>query len=454
MSETEPRVSPELRRSLLVTCAAVAATQMTWSVVVPALPAFAQSFDVSATEIGLVVSVFGLGRLVINIPAGALAERVDRVRLLRASMVVVVVASFLSGLAPNYEVLLALRLVTGLGGGVAITTGIALITHLAPSGRRGRTISYLQAFQLFGGSAGPAIGGIAAAAWGLGAPFLVSGVAATMVLVASLWMLQVEGPAEARVDVEAETGARTEAGTEAGELERRRGSSWGLLAGTDYLAVCLVGFAIFFMRFGGMHSLVPLIAYHLAGMSVRDLGLVLGAITIGNLGAVLFAGRLSDALGRKPVIVTGLLGSAAGTALYLLVDGPAGFVAATVVMGLSNGIGGPLPMAYLADVVPEEVRGRAIGIYRTFGDGAGVIGPLCMGLLLDVSGYPAAITALALLTAIPGVLFWAAARETVGRKQGHPTWVRGGWPAVALLGALLAVGAAVVAAVAVGGHGI
>jgi MFS family permease len=65
------------REQLFITCGLVAATQMTWGTVVPVLPVYAASFGASAGALGVVIAVFGIGRLLVNVPAGLLAERVD-----------------------------------------------------------------------------------------------------------------------------------------------------------------------------------------------------------------------------------------------------------------------------------------------------------------------------------------------------------------------------------------
>src|SRR5687768_4586035 len=70
-----------------------------WNMVTPVLPKFAQTFDVGAAEVGLIISSFVIGRLVVNIPAGVAAEYLGRKRLLLFGTLIVVLFSTLSGLA-------------------------------------------------------------------------------------------------------------------------------------------------------------------------------------------------------------------------------------------------------------------------------------------------------------------------------------------------------------------
>ena len=132
--------------ALVLVNLAIAATQMAWAIVIPVLPAYAETFGASATDLGLVVAMFGVGRLVVNIPAGMLSERVDRRKLLMAAVLGVVVFQAATAFAPTFGVLLAMRFCTGLAGGVAITSGMALVADLTSTSSRGRAMSLLQGF--------------------------------------------------------------------------------------------------------------------------------------------------------------------------------------------------------------------------------------------------------------------------------------------------------------------
>jgi DHA1 family multidrug resistance protein-like MFS transporter len=386
---------------LLVVCLAVAATQMAWAVVVPVLPAYAEDFGAGATELGLIVAMFGIGRLVVNVPAGLLSQRVDPRKLLVAAVVGVVALQVATGFAPNITVLLGCRFVLGLAGGTAITCGMILVSELTTTENRGRAMSMLQGIQLIGGSFGPALGGVAATFWGNRAPFLVCGLMALLVVVfGSRTLLRAPLP---RPEVPTRRSRR--AAAEPSPVRK-------LLRDRSFLAVCVVAFSVFLHRFGGMQSLIPIIAYSVVGLSVAQFGVLLGAVTLSNLLTVSLAGSLSDRFGRKRVIVPGLLVIGAALPMYAVTSDPIWFVAVTVVTGLASGISGPAPAAYVADVSPEGGRGPAVGIYRTAGDLAAVVGPVALGWLVDLGDHRLAVFALAAVVLFAGALFGFAARET------------------------------------------
>jgi MFS family permease len=382
---------------LVVVSACVASVQMSWSLVVPVLPIYAKTFGLGAAQLGLVVGIFGIGRVLVNIPAGLLADRVDRRWLMLCAVLGVVVAQILTGLVASYWTLLGVRLAAGLAGGVAITSSMSLLADLTTTQNRGRDMATLQAFQLIGGSLGPVVGGFLVAPFGPRIPFFVSGVAAVVVAVWARRVLSGVVPPP-----------RSGVGTDYARVR------WFT---RDVGGVCLLGFSVFFHRFGGMQALVPLIAYGVIGIGVANLGLVLGGITACNMLVVRFAGGLSDRIGRKRVIIPAMAVVSSGCAALALADSVPAFIAATLVTGMAAGFSGPTPAAYLADVANPSARGTAVGVYRTFGDVATIIGPVLLGAVAQCWGDGAAALVLASIVAATTAAFGVLSRETTGPRR-------------------------------------
>ena len=93
------------------------------------------------------------------------------------------------------------------------------------------------------------------------------------------------------------------------------------------------------------------------------------------------------------------------------------FLLGSLVLALGQGIDGPAPAAYAVDIAPEEVRGLAMGLFRTSGDFGFVIGPPLLGLLADRSSLGWALAANALLVGLATLVFAVLARETAGRGR-------------------------------------
>jgi len=384
---------------VLVITGVTAATQMVWGVLVPILPAFATSMGIDPGRIGLLIAGFGIGRVLANIPAGFLGRRINRSRLFLGGALGVVLFSALCGLVEDFEWLLALRVLTGIAGGVTMTSGQSLLVDVVDPRSRARAMSLLQGLQLAGGSLGPALGGFVATYYGLRAPFFVSG---AVCLAFVCWVLIRRSLRTSLSSVHYRA--------QAVEDSQPR-------ATRSFTAACVVGFAVFFSRFGIQQTLLPLIAYQAIGLSVSELGLVFSGVALLNIVCVVFLGGLSDRVGRKRVIVTSVLAVAASASAFALPLNTLGFVAVVAAFGLATSIGGPVPAAYVADVVRGQRRGPAIGVYRTCGDLAGILGPILIGFAISCHGFLAAIILSVAVNLVAALIFAAAARETVPRGQ-------------------------------------
>ena len=86
-----------------------------FGILIPAIPVFARSFDVSALEASAVVSVFALVRFISSPVAGVLVNRAGERAVLASGLLIVAVSSVAAGLSQNFGELLVLRGIGGLG---------------------------------------------------------------------------------------------------------------------------------------------------------------------------------------------------------------------------------------------------------------------------------------------------------------------------------------------------
>ncbi len=100
------------------------------------------------------------------------------------------------------------------------------------------------------------------------------------------------------------------------------------------------------------------------------------------------AGHWSDRVGRKPLIVTGMLVQAAALALLAASDGAVGTAAGSAVaLGLGTALVYPTLIAAISDAVAPIDRPPAVGIYRFWRDMGYVAGALIAGLAADTIEY-------------------------------------------------------------------
>lgn len=129
----------------------------------------------------------------------------------------------------------------------------------------------------------------------------------------------------------------------------------------------------------------------------------------------LATGAVSDHLGRKWMIVAGMLVQGVGIALFVVGTAYAAWVLAAVLLGIGTALVYPTLIAAVSDVVHPSWRASAVGVYRLWRDSGYAIGGLLSGLLVDTMGMPLTITAVGILTFISGVIVAGVMQETKKR---------------------------------------
>jgi MFS family permease len=149
-----------------------------------------------------------------------------------------------------------------------------------------------------------------------------------------------------------------------------------------------------------------------AGLSVARIG-ILAAIypAIWGVGQ-LVTGGLSDRIGRKWLIVTGMLTQAVAIGAIATTSGFAPWLAGAALLGVGTAMVYPTLLAAIGDVAHPSWRARSVGVYRLWRDGGFAVGALLAGVLADAFGVTTAIWAVAALTALSGFVVAARMYET------------------------------------------
>jgi MFS family permease len=161
-------------------------------------------------------------------------------------------------------------------------------------------------------------------------------------------------------------------------------------------------------------GLFPLL-FASAGLSISRIGLLVAIYPAVWGAGQLATGALSDRLGRKWLIVGGMLVQGGALALIAASSGFGAWAAGGVLLGVGTAMVYPTLLAAIGDVAEPQWRASAVGVYRLWRDGGFAVGAVVAGLIADAAGIPAAIAAVAAITAISGVLVAIRMYET------HPT---------------------------------
>ena len=139
---------------------------------------------------------------------------------------------------------------------------------------------------------------------------------------------------------------------------------------------------------GVMSTVFQLYLHQQLSFSVEVIGIIMSARTAGLILATVFAGYLSDRFGREPVIIGGFVITSLCLVLYTSITPFEGILLLGVVDGWGSGMVSTTLMVLLSDLVTPHLIGGAIGLYRTFMDFGGIIGPIVvMYLFTDIGVY-------------------------------------------------------------------
>lgn len=364
--------------------------------VLPVIALSARELGASIGVAGLVVALTGIGQIIGDVPAGALAQRFGERRAMIASVFVSGLALGGCVLAPSVAVLGVCILVTGLAGAVFTLARQTYLTETLPPHARGRGMSALGGAYRIGLAIGPFIGAWAAGPLGTDGAYLVHLVAAAATL-GLLWFLP-DLP-ETDADTAAANGTVTTMGV---FREHRR------VLATVGVAALLVGAAR-----NARITVIPLWCEH-AGLDVAQTSLVAGVA--GIIEIVLFypAGALLDRIGRAGVGAVAMLVVAAGLAVLPLTHTAVSITLASCLIGLGNGLSSGLVLTLGADVAPAFGRSVFFGDWRLITDIGVAAGPLAVGAVATVASLVAACGASAVLgLAAAGTVWRWAPRNPV-----------------------------------------
>ena len=355
------------------------------------------------------IVAFGLAKSFTNLGAGALAERVGRRRLLILGWAIALPVPVLVAVAPSWAWIVAANVFLGVNQGLAWSMTVVMKIDLVGPKRRGLALGLNEAAGYGGVAAAAAASGWLAAEFVARDVLVVGGLAvAVAALVITVLFVRDTG---AHVALEQ---ARDHAGD--ATTPRLRDAFRDATYRVPALRACSQAGLVNNLNDALAWGVTPLFLAA-EGAGVGEIGFVAGLYpAIWGLGQV-WTGHWSDSVGRKPLIVAGMLIQAGALAL-LAESGGALIPAAAAAVGLGAGTALVYPtlIAAISDAVTPLARAATVGVYRFWRDAGYVAGGLVAGLLADAIGFDGAIAAVAGLTALSGLWVAADLRE---RPQGR-----------------------------------
>jgi MFS family permease len=385
-----------------------------FGILIPVLPVFARTFDVSALQASAVISAFALVRFITSPLAGGMVDRLGERTVMSSGLLIVAVSSAAAGFSQTYLQLIVLRSVGGLGSSMFTVSAMALLLRVVDSDQRGRASGAFQGGFLLGGVAGPAVGGLVVA-WSIRAPFFVYAVTLLMAAVVAMVFLAKSRLHELEHQV---------AGGDEGRLEQLREA----LKDRAYQAAIIVNLVTGFVVFGLRSSAVPLFVVEGLNKSASVSGI--GFLVAAGLQAVLLlpAGRMADTEGRRKALLFGTIGTAVGMLVLTASDvaangwgteavaGTALFFLAMAIQGAAGAFLGSAPAAVVGDIMGGRRGGIVVATFQMMSDVGAIAGPLLAGLLVDAFDFEWAFAAGSALVLVAVTLVFRMP-ETLNRAR-------------------------------------
>jgi MFS family permease len=346
------------------------------------------------------VVAFGVAKAFTNLGAGVLADRVGRKRLLVIGWSVALPVPAMIAFAPSWGWIVAANVLLGVNQGLAWSMTVVMKIDLVGPERRGFALGLNEAAGYGGVALAAAVSGWLAAEF-VARDVLVAGgavIALTALVLSAMFVRDTAG----HVRLEQRSGRH-----DSDEVAPGLGSAFADVSfRRPALRACSQAGLVNNLNDALAWGLVPLFLAA-NGASAAQIGLVAGIYPgVWGIGQI-FAGRWSDRIGRKPLIVAGMLLQGLALAGLAVSDGAVGLAAlAATVLGVGTALVYPTLIAAISDAVSPVARAPAVGVYRFWRDMGYVAGGLLAGIAADAVGYGGAIAIVAGLTVLSGL--WVA----------------------------------------------
>lgn len=385
-------------RDFLLLCASQVLFAASFSMIIPELPAYLESLG-GADYKGLIIALFTLTAGISRPFSGKLTDTVGRIPVMVIGTLVCVVCSLLYPVLTTVAGFLLLRLFHGFSTGFKPTASTAFVADIVPWQRRGEAMGIMGVSMNTGASMAPPLGSWLANVYGINTMFFLS---SGFALISILILFGLKETLEEKVTFRM------------GLLKIKPHE----IIDATAIAPAVVTVMIYFC-YGVILTIVP---DQSAFLGLENKGLFLASFTACSILSRLISGRISDRVGRVPVLMVSIF--LIGGALLFLGSAQSAWVllAGSGLLGFSVGTAAPTVFAWTIDRADDLHRGRALAtVYIALEIGIGG-GAIVSAWLYDNQPdnffFTFLITSIFTLLAIPYLYFWKR-RQLVNYPEGR-----------------------------------
>ena len=367
--------NPNLHIIFLITLMAV----MGVASITPAFPMIIRELKITPREIGLLITAFTIPGIFLTPFMGILADRYGRKTVLVPMLMIFGVFGFLCTFTKNFETLIILRVLQGVGGSALGSINVTLIGDIFSGNQRATAMGYNSSVLSIGTAAYPAIGGaIALAGWNY--PFVLPILALPVGL---LVILKLKNP---------------EPGRPKSMIEYLK-NTWRNINQPKVWGLFTINILIFVVLYGSLLTYFPIYLAQKFNSSSLVIGLVMTVMSLSTAVTASRAGYLVKRIAPKYLLIFSFCIYAVSFFLYPLASGWPLIIVASMIAGMAHGISLPNIQNLLVGMAPLQERAAFMSLNSMVLRIGQTLGPVFMGMvftLFDIQAtfYAASIIAL------------------------------------------------------------
>jgi MFS family permease len=339
-------------------------------------PQYIQLLGGPIAYIGFFTAAFTTANAILSQKFGSISDRIGRKKLIVMGLIMDIFLGTLTGIIWNWSLLIIIRIFNGVATAAVAAPAEASLVDQVPKERRGEAIGFYLTMSMIGFNLGPLFGGAMqyfgenilniSLEWSYRLPFFIDSLLALIAL-GLVWF----GVKETRGK---QAPKRLIKKIPHIELTKKVQSSLRILNITSLTTGFSVGFIIpiSVLYFGDVFQ-----------ATAPQIGIILSLSGFVGLTCNFFAGKISDRIGRKPIITLGALPSRIATIIFPFAPNLISSAAVMIFRSFGHNIAMPASRALNADLIPEKLRGKLFGRMRAFFSLGAILGPILSTAIYD-----------------------------------------------------------------------
>lgn len=334
--------------------------------VTPTFPSLRAALDVPVERIGLLITVFTLPTLIFGPIIGVFADRIGRKKILVPALILFGIAGFSCAFVRDFNLLLCLRFLQGVGAAPLLSLSVTLIGDLYAGERRASAMGYNASVSSIGTALYPTIGG-ALATMGWYFPFMLPIVAIPVGLLV-LFGLKNPEPQGQR------------------NLKAYLSNALITLKNRQLFGLFIASAANFVLLYGAYVTYLPSLIADKFGAEPFTIGLFLSSVSVAIAFTASQLGNLARRYSETTLIRASFVFYAVALAIVPFISSLWLLLIPTTIFGIGLGMGFPSIQTLLATLAPKDYLATVISVNGTFYGLGQTIGPLLMGLAYGIGG--------------------------------------------------------------------